>query len=166
MTSDLEAIEAVRQRRAVRARAGPHHRVIRAGEGIAGHGQPAFVTVVEEPALAAAESDPGRGEMGHRRTARSPRSAPPSRSIGKVRHPDPPIPSASFVRRSLVFTCCSTPEKVASCTAKSDDSIGFSGSLFFIWTVSILRKVSKSELRRWVRVACGFDCALCAGRGD
>jgi hypothetical protein len=74
--------------------------------------------------------------------------------------PEEAKPSASFESRSFVRTCCSTPENVASWTAKSEDSIGLSGSWFFIWTVSILRNVSKSELNALVRV-CGA-CVCCA----
>ena len=57
--------------------------------------------------------------------------------------PNWPIMDSS---RSLVRTCCSTPENVANWVANFSDSVGFSGSWFSICTVSILRNVSKSEL--------------------
>ena len=48
--------------------------------------------------------------------------------------------------RSLERICCSTAEKLASCETNSVESIGFSGSWFFICVVRSVRKVWKSPV--------------------
>jgi hypothetical protein len=60
----------------------------------------------------------------------------------------------------LTRICCSTPENCTSCSVNWFESIGSSGSWFWICAVRMVRKVSKLS----DRLACGL-CGACAGGG-